>query len=142
MKEPEGGVSPRSTPGDLDAFEGDRRRLTGLAYRITGSLADAEDVVQEVWMRWAARDDVTVVTAEAVDGRITSIWVRLNPGLTPTRPQRSRTSRRSSEILRIEPGRCAGTWAGAGLRYVLDPTRAVTPIPPSESLPFPSTCPS
>jgi RNA polymerase sigma-70 factor (ECF subfamily) len=53
-------VSPRSTPGDLDAFEGDRRRLTGLAYRITGSLADAEDVVQEVWMRWAARDDVTV----------------------------------------------------------------------------------
>ena len=37
-------------------FEGERARLTGLAYRITGSLADAEDVVQEAWIRWADQD--------------------------------------------------------------------------------------
>jgi RNA polymerase sigma-70 factor (ECF subfamily) len=30
--------------------------LIGLAYRITGSLADAEDVVQEAWIRWATQD--------------------------------------------------------------------------------------
>jgi RNA polymerase sigma-70 factor (ECF subfamily) len=40
----------------VDTFEGERARLTGLAYRITGSLADAEDVVQEAWIRWAAQE--------------------------------------------------------------------------------------
>lgn len=49
-------MSPPSTPGGLDIFEGERPRLMGLAYRVTGSLADAEDVVQEAWIRWAARD--------------------------------------------------------------------------------------
>ena len=36
-----------------DVFSRERRRLVGLAYRMTGVLADAEDVVQEVWLRWA-----------------------------------------------------------------------------------------
>ena len=49
-------MSLATTPEDLDGFEGERARLTGLAYRITGSVADAEDVVQEAWIRWAARD--------------------------------------------------------------------------------------
>jgi RNA polymerase sigma-70 factor, ECF subfamily len=53
-------VSAASTPGGLDTFEGERARLTGLAYRITGSLADAEDVVQEAWIRWAAQDAAEV----------------------------------------------------------------------------------
>ena len=50
---PEGGVNPASGAGGLDTFEAERPRLTGLAYRITCSLADAEDVVQEAWIRWA-----------------------------------------------------------------------------------------
>jgi hypothetical protein len=49
-------VNPTSTPGGLDTFGGERPRLTGLAVRITCSLADAEDVVQEVWIRWACQD--------------------------------------------------------------------------------------
>lgn len=49
-------MSATSTVGGLDLFEGERGRLTGLAYRITASIADAEDVVQDVWLRWAARD--------------------------------------------------------------------------------------
>jgi len=53
-------VNPTSGAGGLDIFEGERPRLTGLAYRITCSLADAEDVVQEAWIRWAARDAGTV----------------------------------------------------------------------------------
>ncbi|BBX98000.1 RNA polymerase sigma factor SigJ [Mycobacterium lacus] len=29
-----------------------------VAYRLTGTVADAEDIVQEAWLRWDARDDV------------------------------------------------------------------------------------
>ena len=54
-----------------------RPRLLGLAYRMLGDLDDAEDVVQDAYLRWhqAARDDVetpeawlvTVVTRLAID---------------------------------------------------------------------------
>ncbi|MFD6335375.1 RNA polymerase sigma factor SigJ [Streptomyces niveus] len=37
---------------DLADFERERKRLWGIAYRITGSVADAEDAVQETWLRW------------------------------------------------------------------------------------------
>jgi RNA polymerase sigma-70 factor, ECF subfamily len=50
----DGDMSQRSTPAGLELFENERPRLTGLAYRITGSIADAEDVLQEAWIRWAA----------------------------------------------------------------------------------------
>lgn len=37
-------------------FEGQRRRLAGLAYRMTGSVADTEDILQETWLRFAGQD--------------------------------------------------------------------------------------
>ena len=36
------------------------RRLRALAYRMLGSRAEAEDVVQEAWLRWADVDESTV----------------------------------------------------------------------------------
>ena len=36
-------------------FEAERQRLRGLAYRMTGSIADAEDIVQDAWCRFADR---------------------------------------------------------------------------------------
>jgi RNA polymerase sigma-70 factor (ECF subfamily) len=43
-----------------DVFEEHRPVLTGVAYRMLGRVADAEDVVQEAWLRWSAdaRDEV------------------------------------------------------------------------------------
>lgn len=41
------------------------RRLRGLAYRMLGSRADAEDVVQEAWLRWAGVDESAVENAGA-----------------------------------------------------------------------------
>ena len=58
-----------------EAFARERPRLVGLAYRITGSLADAEDVVQDAWLRFERATDVerpqawltTVVARLALD---------------------------------------------------------------------------
>jgi len=47
-------ASPMSNPAA--SFEPHRRRLLGLAYRMLGSMADAEDAVQETYLRWHAAD--------------------------------------------------------------------------------------
>ncbi|MER7715999.1 RNA polymerase sigma-70 factor [Streptomyces flaveolus] len=39
-----------------DVFEEHRPLLLGVAYRMLGRLADAEDVVQEAWLRWSRAD--------------------------------------------------------------------------------------
>jgi RNA polymerase sigma-70 factor (ECF subfamily) len=38
-------------------FERHRDRLFGIAYRMTGSVADAEDLVQDAWLRWSRVTD-------------------------------------------------------------------------------------
>jgi len=45
---------------DVAVFQDIRPRLFGIAYRMLGSAADADDVVQDAWMRWqrADRNDV------------------------------------------------------------------------------------
>jgi RNA polymerase sigma-70 factor, ECF subfamily len=42
-----------------------RPRLFGIAYRMLGSAADAEDLLQEVWLRWQASDRAAVRTPAA-----------------------------------------------------------------------------
>lgn len=48
-----------------DTFHSHRPRLMGLAYRMLGSRADAEDVVQDAWLRWSAARPEALQSAEA-----------------------------------------------------------------------------
>jgi RNA polymerase sigma-70 factor (ECF subfamily) len=54
-------ISPAgSTTSDADPFQQCRGRLFGIAYRMLGTVADAEDILQDVWIRWQGVDQSTV----------------------------------------------------------------------------------
>jgi len=40
----------------VDEFEALRPHLMAVAYRLSGTVADAEDIVQEAWLRWDGQD--------------------------------------------------------------------------------------
>ena len=44
-------------------FDEHRAVLVGAAYRVVSSVSDAEDVVQEAWLRWAASTTTTSATS-------------------------------------------------------------------------------
>jgi len=50
---------------DVRAFQTVRPRLFGIAYRIVGSATDADDVVQDAWIRWQESDRRAVRDAPA-----------------------------------------------------------------------------
>jgi RNA polymerase sigma-70 factor (ECF subfamily) len=56
-----------SGPGihDVSGFERYRARLFGIAYRMLGSVDDAEDVLQEAYLRWHQADAATIRSPEA-----------------------------------------------------------------------------
>lgn len=49
----------------LDHFTQLRPRVLGVAYRMLGSMAEAEDVAQEVWLRWNGTDRDAIENLEA-----------------------------------------------------------------------------
>ncbi|WP_327257084.1 sigma-70 family RNA polymerase sigma factor [Streptomyces sp. NBC_01244] len=50
---------------DTGRFEASRNRLASLAYRLLGSASDAEDAVQDAFLRWQAADRERIETPEA-----------------------------------------------------------------------------
>lgn len=56
-------TAPATEPAAL--FSARRPRLFAIAYRMLGIRADAEDVVQDAWLRWAQTDHAAVQSAEA-----------------------------------------------------------------------------
>ena len=71
-------------------FEASRSRLGAMAYRMLGSLGDAEDAVQEAWIRAAGADAGSVANLE---GWFTTIVARICLDQL-----RSRTSRREKPL--------------------------------------------
>lgn len=55
-------------------FEEHRRMLEGLAYRMTGELAEAQDIVQETWLRWHRAESDTIREPR---GWLTAVCTRL-----------------------------------------------------------------
>jgi RNA polymerase sigma-70 factor, ECF subfamily len=84
------------TTEHLDAFSACRPRLLGVAYGMLGELGEAEDIVQEAWLRWDAADRsairnpeaflVTVTTRLAVD-RLRSAQRRRETYVGPWLPE-------------------------------------------------------
>src|SRR5688572_15012509 len=57
-------ASRPSGPDRTSVFHEQRPRLFALAYRMLGGVSDAEDVVQDAWLRWA-RAEAEVATPAA-----------------------------------------------------------------------------
>ncbi|MFD0361745.1 RNA polymerase sigma-70 factor [Nocardia sp. GCM10030253] len=51
--------------GSAEEFEGQRGRLFGVAYRMLGSAEEAEDVVQDAFVRWGGVDRAAIVSPSA-----------------------------------------------------------------------------
>jgi RNA polymerase sigma-70 factor (ECF subfamily) len=63
--------APSADPGQ-QVFQEHRRLLFSVAYRLLGSAADAEDAVQDAWLKWSASDRSQVADPKAYLTRIVS----------------------------------------------------------------------
>ena len=50
---------------DRDIFNADRPRLFSIAYRMLGSASEAEDVLQDAWLRYAGADAASIRSPQA-----------------------------------------------------------------------------
>ncbi|MGV9837774.1 sigma-70 family RNA polymerase sigma factor [Nocardia niigatensis] len=71
------------------AFEAQRDRLRAVAYRVLGSHADAEDVVQEAWMRLARQDAAAI---DNLAGWLTTVVGRISLDVLRSRQARHESS--------------------------------------------------
>jgi RNA polymerase sigma-70 factor (ECF subfamily) len=58
-------MTNESTTAEYEAFSALRPRLFSIAYRMLGMRADAEDVVQDAWLRWHGSDQAAMLSPEA-----------------------------------------------------------------------------
>jgi RNA polymerase sigma-70 factor (ECF subfamily) len=103
----------------LDTFEQHRSRLFGIAYRMLGSRADAEDVLQEAYLRWHR-------AVEAPDETIRSTEAWLVTATTRLCIDRLRVAREAREVY-------VGPWLPEPLVQDVSPP-ADTPLDIASSL--------
>lgn len=105
-----------------DVFAACRPRLLGIAYGLLGELTEAEDVVQDAWLRWQAADRsavrnaepflVTVTTRLALD-RLRSARARREVYVGPWLPEPLLTDPETPESRAIEAERLSLALLGA-----------------------------
>lgn len=89
-------MTDRTAIGGDGSFAPERPRLLGLAYRMLGSLHDAEDVVQDAWIRWEGAEHeaienpaawLTTVTTRLALDRLRSLARRREDYVGPWLPE-------------------------------------------------------
>ncbi len=83
-----------------ERFEEHRRHLFGVAYRMLGSSAEAEDAVQEAWLRLSRQDDAARDEIDNLGGWLTTVVSRISLNVLRARA----THREESLEERIERG--------------------------------------
>jgi RNA polymerase sigma factor (sigma-70 family) len=111
-------MSTRPEPG-LSTIMSERRRLINLGYRLLGSLADAEDVVQETYARWYAMSAEQQDAVESPGAWLTTVASRICLDLL--RSARVRRERYVGEWI-PEPVPDSTEWSGGAA----DPADRVT----------------
>jgi RNA polymerase sigma factor (sigma-70 family) len=87
-----------------EAFEGQRDRLRAVAYRMLGSHADAEDVVQEAWLRLSRQDTATI---HNLAGWLTTVVGRISLDVLRSRaahPEASYDDRLPELVVTVDDG--------------------------------------
>ncbi len=119
-----------------EAFQAQRDRLRAVAYRMLGSHADAEDVVQEAWLRLSRQDTATI---HNLAGWLTTVVGRISLDVLRSRqarPEASYDDRLSEVVVTLddsavpEDGAVLADSVGLALLVVLES------LGPSERLAF------
>lgn len=95
-------TNPRDTTSE--AFEAQRDRLRAVAHRMLGSHADAEDVVQEAWLRLSRQDSTTI---HNLAGWLTTVVGRISLDVLRSRqarPESSYDDRLSELVVTLDDG--------------------------------------
>src|SRR5919201_3843663 len=87
-----------------ERFEAHRGRLRAVAYRMLGSLAEADDAVQEAWLRLSRSDPGGI---ENLGGWLTTVVARVCLNML-----QARRSRREEPLVADVPERAAGQQGG------------------------------
>jgi len=112
-----------------EQFEAHRARLRGVAYRMLGSLPEAEDAVQQSWLKLSRADTSGV---ENLGGWLTTVVARVCLDMLRSRESRREEPLPESIVGRSDPEREAllADSVGLALLVVLDT------LPPAERLAF------
>ncbi|MEV6156972.1 sigma-70 family RNA polymerase sigma factor [Nonomuraea sp. NPDC052129] len=116
-----------------EAFEAQRDRLSAVAYRVLGSHADAEDVVQEAWMRLARQDAAAI---ENLAGWLTTVVGRISLDVLRSRREASYGDGLSELVITVddsaEPEETVALADSVGLALLV----VLDSLGPSERLAF------
>ncbi|MBD0744975.1 sigma-70 family RNA polymerase sigma factor [Streptomyces sp. CBMA152] len=82
-------TTPDQADPVADAFQAQRDRLRAVAYRMLGSHADAEDVVQEAWLRLSRQDAASI---HNLSGWLTTVVGRISLDVLRSRKSRPEAS--------------------------------------------------